>query len=250
MDNTNFNSDITILIQGKLEKEAIDFYEKNYKHYNVIISTWIDYNITAVCEKHFNIIKSEYPPANGPQNYFYKVVSTLNGLNQVKTKYCLIIRGDEYFSNIDYVVDSVVNNESRIATIPVFLNSFNVHRYHIGDHLYAGKIENLKIMFQEAYNKIEKYNWDTNILSSEQGLTRAYLERKEAELSVWENYRNWNYLINDIEKNINGPDIMKKHFYTLNLEKLKPFLIAVNVAKKKYYDVSNEIIGIYSVDDV
>lgn len=33
--------DVTLIIQGRITQETFDFYVKNYKGWNVIISTWV-----------------------------------------------------------------------------------------------------------------------------------------------------------------------------------------------------------------
>lgn len=250
------NTELTILIQGRLQKECIEFYSKNYKDYNLVISTWKDSlqdcrneidNILSM--PNVKVLINEPPINRGNQNYFYHVVSTLNGLNQINTDYCIKIRGDEYYSNIKYILDCLKSKSDLIHTLPIYFNYFNVHPYHISDHLIAGKTKNLLTMFYSAYKKIEKYQFNENVLSCEQGLCRAYIESIEPEMIEWEEVRDWNFLLNSLENHKNGREIMKKYFNIINIDEIKPYLVSVNVLNKKYYNEFKNS-GPHSIEDI
>jgi hypothetical protein len=81
-------NDLTIILQGRCEVEPIKLWIENYSEWNVIISTWIDSDLPFDFPHNWKIIKSEYPERYGNfQNLDYQVTSTLNGLQEVKTKY-------------------------------------------------------------------------------------------------------------------------------------------------------------------
>ena len=90
-----FMEDVTIIIQGKLEQDSYDFYIQKYFNCPVIISTW---NTTSInfsnLPKNFKVILSPLPSESGDQNINYQILSTLNGLEMIKTKYSIKVRGD------------------------------------------------------------------------------------------------------------------------------------------------------------
>ena len=101
-------SDLTILIQGRCEAEQLQLWIDNYSDWNVIVSTWDDYNLNLNFPNNWNIIKSEYPIRFcDMQNIDLQLVSTLNGLKEVQTDYVIKVRGDEFFSNLHLVYNKM-----------------------------------------------------------------------------------------------------------------------------------------------
>ena len=94
-----FMEDVTIIIQGRLDQECYDFYVSKYSNCPVIISTWTNTQTNfANLPSNFKVILSPLPLEGGAQNFHYQVVSTLNALEYVKTKYAIKVRGDEFWS--------------------------------------------------------------------------------------------------------------------------------------------------------
>ena len=84
--------DVTLIIQGRIDQECYDFYVENYKDFPVIISIWVGCNIDfSNAPNNFTIIFGSVPKESGPQNMNYQFISTLNGLNMVKTNYVVKI---------------------------------------------------------------------------------------------------------------------------------------------------------------
>ncbi len=82
MENT------TIIIQGKLEQDSYNFYINKYKNCPVIISTWADCKIDfSGLPKNFKLIIAPLSGESGEQNINYQLISSLNALDNVKTKY-------------------------------------------------------------------------------------------------------------------------------------------------------------------
>jgi hypothetical protein len=213
---------ITIVIQGKIEKECYNFYVKNYKEFPVIISTWEGTISSLKIEnipKNFTIIENEIPEEKGYQNFFLQLESTIAGLNKVNTEFVIKMRGDEYYSNIPHLLEKVKEFPELIHTSPVFFRAWKYYKLHISDHLIVGKTEYLKNMFVGAKNT--KLKCDKRF-SPEQILTIEYL------LS-----RGKNTLIGN-KMNDKSKDVMKQYFSILELENLKDYKITANVIKKVY----------------
>jgi len=229
---------ITIVIQGKVEKECYDFYVENYKEFPVIISTWEGTISSLKIEnipKNFTIIENKFPEKNGYQNFNLQVDSTLAGLELVSTEYVIKMRGDEYYSNIPHLLEKVKEFPELIHTSPVFFRRWKDYKLHISDHLIVGKTEYIKNMFVRA--KHTKLECQQKKFSPEQILTIEYL------LS-----RGKNTLIGS-KINEKTKDVMKKYFSILDLEQLKDYRIAANVIKKVYKN-NFDLIKTKSIGDI
>lgn len=213
-------SDLSIIIQGRCEEECLHKQETNYSKYALVYSLWNEEKLNVSQRETIRVVKAPTPTTRGKQNYFLQVISTLNGLKLVQTKYCIKMRADEYVSNIEYILKCVVEQPDLLHTLPVFFRPYNSYKFHISDHLIAGTTENLKLMFEACHNKIVSKNWNENVFVNEPEieLTKTYLEQKE---------------MSSIEDN---RYLMKKYFNILDIDKVKPYIIVANGMRKKFYD--------------
>lgn len=226
--------DVTIIIQGKLEQDSYDFYTKKYDNCNVIISTWVGTSIDfSQLPKNFKVILSPLPNQSGDQNINYQIISTLNALEMVTTKYVIKMRGDEYWSYPENIYQSIKSAPDKLWSSSVFFRAWQYAEYHISDHIMAGTTENLLILFRAA-----KHNYDTNRLNvskwkvdgkfhkyvkthaPEERLTKSYLEAKDPLR---------------FEK-VDGKFLMKEHFDILDIDLLKPYKVKANLFKKQWKD--------------
>src|SRR6056300_1535484 len=144
-------NNVTIILQGKVLQDSLDFYIKNYPTANLIVSTWVgsDLNLSNLPES-YNVILSKMPKKRGDQNVNLQLVSTLNALRFVKTDYVIKIRGDEYYSNLEYIANEVAMNPHKIHCSPIFFRHWEFMEYHISDHIIAGTLSNLRLMFEKT----------------------------------------------------------------------------------------------------
>jgi hypothetical protein len=225
---------VTILIQGKIEQESFDHYTLKYRNCPVIISSWADCKIDfSNLPKNFKVILAPLPSESGDQNINYQLVSTLNGLDNVKTKYVIKMRGDEYWSYPENIYQSIINDPNKIHCSSVFFRAWQYCEYHMSDHIIAGITENLKLLFEKS-----KYNWDNGRLNvskwkvdgqfkgyihthaPEERLTKSYLEAKEPDRFEKED----------------GRVLMKEHFSILDIQVLKPYKVKANLFKIEFRD--------------
>jgi hypothetical protein len=226
--------DVTIIIQGRLMQETYDFYVKTCTNFPVLISTWVDCKIDfSSIPSNFLVLLSQIPEEPGAQNFHYQTVSTLNALERIKTKYAIKVRGDEFYSNLQYIYNSIRVEPTKIHTSSVFFRSWQYAEYHISDHVISGTTENLLIMFRAC-----KHNFDTNRLnvskwkidgkfhkyvgshSPEERITKSYLDAKDP----------------DRFEKVDGRILMKEHFDILDINLLKPYKIKANLFKVEWYD--------------
>ena len=225
---------VTVIIQGRLLQESYDFYIKNYKDFPVIISTWVDNKISFKdLPSNFRVVLSQYPKDFGDQNLHLQIISTLSGLDMVNTKYTIKIRGDEYWSNLQYIDLCIKSVSNKIWTSSIFFRAWQYSEYHISDHIIAGTTDNLKLMFSESKKifdngelNLSKWKVDGKMHkwvkthAPEERITKAYLRVVE---------------FDKFEK-VDGRILMKNHFDILNIDMMKPYKIKANLFKKEWVD--------------
>jgi hypothetical protein len=215
--------DLTILIQGRCEEEQIQLWIDNYSDWNVIISTWIDYNLNLNFPNNWKIIKSEYPNRFvDMQNIDLQLVSTLNGLKEVQTEYAIKVRGDEFFSNLDLVYNRMKEVHPKILVSSIFFRPLGLYLYHISDHFICSTAENIKLMFESTYNFLLNYAKFNNSPESHFGF--CFIHSKEN----WTSYNVDNYIdIND--------DMIKKWYSIFDVNYLKPYIISQSTEEGRIY---------------
>lgn len=206
----------TLLIQGKILKSTYDFYLKNYKQNNIIVSTWED------CKLEFDdsiiVIKSPYPTEHGTAHRNLHFYSTMVGLQTVSTEFVIKLRGDEEYSNLDHAMELSLKNDDKILTSPLFFRRWNYIPYHMSDHLMVGKTENLLTMFEASYNGIVKNcNGFYTKAAPEAVLGKSYLKTK---VSI------------KLDESVSCAQYMKQYFDVLNLTNYKPYKVVANCLKR------------------
>ena len=217
---------VTLVLQGKVTKETIEFYRTNYPLLPTVISTWFGMGPdTSNLPDSYKVVLAKMPEKRGSQNQNLQFTSTLNGLNQVETDYVIKLRGDEYYSNLEYVLQQVESEPDKIHCTPVWFRHWSFMKYHISDHLIAGKTENLKKMFSAS-----KHNFDNTLLT--------YIKNKkpqvywEPEIHITRSY------LREVDKDdyelMDGRVLMAKHFSILKLPLMKPYKIIANLFNKTW----------------
>ena len=235
--------DVTILLQGNVKQEVLDFFLLYYPSQKIVISTWFEHvhltfpKDTDEIPKDMKLIQSKLPDNLKRYNVYYQLVSTVNGLKHVDTKYVLKIRGDEFVSRLDYVLELMTSDPDRIFTSPVFFKKWSKMTYHISDHMIAGTTDNIKMMFEGA-----KHDYDMNLFDNvtyipEQVITLSYLKRKAHVANFG---------------TADGVKLMKDHFGILDLSKMIPYKIVANCFKKEWYSnfVAADNDSITKIEDV
>jgi hypothetical protein len=218
--------DVTLIIQGKVSQETLDFYIENYPSLNVIISTWVDNNLDlSNLPITYRLVTQQLPDTSGFQNQNYQFVSTINGLHLCNTPYVIKMRGDEYYNNIEYIYSRIQSIPEKIHCSPVFFRHWSYMKFHISDHIIAGTKEKLLTMFESTKTKVDNGEifhivdgkihmfWEPEI-----NLTRGYLMKVEPSKFGF----------------IDGRKLMIKHFDILDIELLEPYKIVANIFNKTW----------------
>lgn len=196
------NNDITLLFQGRINKQLFNMLDLYKDKYNIIISTndinnilfpkindylnnhiiLITYNTNLLkiskflnCFKYnfFNkleyfilkMINRIYKNDNKLINMYYQTLSTYYGLLNVKTKFVIKFRCDEFYSNITPLINNIFLNENKIIISDVFIINNYLFPFAISDHIICGKTNlllksfNILKLYFESDNSIqEKFN--------------------------------------------------------------------------------------------
>ena len=224
--------DVTVIIQGRLLPECYEFWINNYKDCPVILSTWVDTEIDFKnLPENFTVLLSPYPFDFGAQNLNLQLISTLTALKRVETKYVIKLRGDEYYSNLQYIRNSILVETHKIHTSPIFLRAWEYAEYHISDHIIAGTLENMLVMFGET-----KYNFDTGKVNISKwkvdGKFHKWVTTHAPEERITKSYLNVKEPFR-FEK-VDGRIIMMEHFNILDIELLHPYKIKANLFRKEW----------------
>lgn len=217
--------DVTIVIQGRLKSEHIHKWIKEYADWNVIVSTWNDANIDGL----------EFPPSwkvllmPKPQRYGeignldYQVTSTLNGLQYVKTTYCIKARGDEFFLNLHKFVKEIKLKPQQIICGDIFYRAeYPDTHYHISDHLLGSTTYNIRDMFSNTEKllkqgfRIPKEYAVTHSPESHLGFSFVQL-RENIDLKNIEEYLNDKVSI----------PLSEKWFDVFNIERFQNFTVSM-----------------------
>lgn len=209
--------DVTIIVQGRITHETFNFYLENYSESIVILSTWVTHNLDLTqLPKSWKVVLQPLPEKKGVQNQNLQYTSTLNGLMNVETPYVIKLRGDERFSNLEYILDEIKTQPNKIHCSSIWFRHWSFMKYHISDHIIAGKTKLLKLMFTSA-----KHNFDNSILNywePEIMLTRSYLMEKETERF----------------DTVDGRILMIENFNILDIKNLEPYFIVANIFRKRW----------------
>jgi hypothetical protein len=234
--------DLTIILQGRCEDEPLKMWFENYSNHNVILSIWNDYTIPFDIPSNWKVIKRDIPKRYAEfQNVDLQITSTLNGLLYVDTKYTLKVRADEYYSNIETIYKKMKLDENKILCGSfVFRRLDGLYPYHISDHIICGTTDNIKLMFESAYenliNDLKFNNTPESILGF------AFVAKKE-------NFdmNNMSLYIGDMYKYY-----MKKWYHIINVNELYPFILTkkTNTSREYIKEIYDHCGCIYDINTI
>ncbi len=205
------NKDITFVVQGAIDEKyitkCINSIIKYFKNSSIIISTWENEFVPDdVLAKVNKIIYNTDPgfctrnckPDGKPNNVNRQIVSTINGMKEVKTKYAVKIRSDFIIKNNNFLkyFDNYnkFDNDYRIFEKRIVCAMFGTRKpkavhynlpFHIADFFYFGQTQDLIKLFDIPLVTEEEFEWFiryTDIMPD----TNAR-NRYNAEQSIWIN---------------------------------------------------------------
>lgn len=170
---TNFKKeDVTILLQGILNKdvdifETIELYSLSG---HIVLSVYDDeytknicnrilelypndvtvvYNNLETYKKEFEEIKKNYHD-DLLSNFYFQLKTTINGLQNIHTKYVVKSRVDHYYSDIDKFIAHGIVTKKLVSSSVCIRGAFDIyhptHYFHMSDTLFFGETLKIKQM--------------------------------------------------------------------------------------------------------
>jgi hypothetical protein len=252
--------DVTLVLQGRVGREQMELWKKNYKDWNVIVSTWEDVDFdfqnsvfSKWLPKKWKLILNKYPLVRfRPQsNLDYQLITTYAGLSEVKTKYVIKARCDEYWSNLDKVYELIKRDEEKIVSSSMYFRSKEYDgrkmRFHIGDKILGATIENLLLMFESTLHNLELNLWDTPNPEGQLGL--GYVVAKEKDFNI-------DYFLQDYKqiRDHRGTESIAKEtlingLYIINEKSMQVALNHVSKNKINWQDAFNEVKYVWDISN-
>jgi hypothetical protein len=152
------NTDFSFIIKGPYHENHLKMIDELKKYGKVIISTEKKY----IDQLHKNIkhydkicLFEEIDIANiyNYQNIFRHAYSILQGLKISDTKYCVNMRSDHSYSNVNYILEIIKNNElDKYICDNCTINP--TMPFHLSDSILGGKKETLIGVCETLINSI------------------------------------------------------------------------------------------------
>lgn len=146
LNRKDYKTDTEILIIGNDDPQQ-DVIRNVYTLYGNVITNTLGKCITPELA---NTVKSRNLPNSG--GVYYVVHSVLDGLNKCTIRKNIIkVRPNEHFFDLNPIIASV-QNDSKIVLTNISVRKVSAMKFSIGDHLIAGKYEQLSTMYGNAMN--------------------------------------------------------------------------------------------------
>ena len=187
---------LTIVFQGKLHnkgakstEELIKSYIQYYPKVNIVISTWKGEVISSYLKENCKVVFSEDPgrvvdwQSNKPNNVNRQIVSSLNGIKIVESKYVLKLRTD-CSVNLDLISKIFIkycNNDKKViisnltSKNPRYVNKLY---YHFCDWIYFGKTDEVIKFFDIPLFSSKLYPNSKIDVAPEQHISFSWLINK------------------------------------------------------------------------
>jgi len=221
-------SNLTVLIQGPLDKTSLS-YLPYYKTIGpVVISHWNSDDFSLL--NYYDISGCKIISASPPEKqliyprwdtFSFQLTSITNGLKNIDTPHVLKMRSDERYGNLNPLIEKFNINQSKIVCGNIFFKKWDVMNAHIGDHLYIGSTD----LLLESYINICKFH-------------EVYDAAKYPEqILVW---AIMHILLNqEIKRDdlLTEKDEFMKIFDIVDINKMTPFIAKFNYANMEFIDI-------------
>ena len=157
--------DLSILIQGPASPESDGFkiLNKYKEHGNILVSCYEEDETQFLSEFDFvEVIKSETPILEEKvgvyhdSTFYFALYTTFKGLQKIKSEYTLKIRSDEYFSNLNPIIECISKNPNKLVCGNIFYKPWRINPFHMGDHIFACKTKTLLESYQRLLDMYDK----------------------------------------------------------------------------------------------
>ncbi len=240
--------DFTLIIQGPIHRNMITM-AMLHPHINTIISTWDNPNWThptigeylePIRRSNLQIIinrpikQEKLDRAYNKQNRYLQFFTTQKALMWTQTKYTIKARSDEYYSDLNPIMHTLLLDDNKLVTNDVFFRRVEYLRYHPSDHLMCCKTEKFKdlisrLMYDCQFNqdalKYAPFNQFDFFIFVEQQIGMKWVE-------MHEKVDQYPYKFASDHQEVK--DLMIKHFDIVNNSMLGDFFVVANSEKRTY----------------
>src|SRR3990167_7484578 len=143
------NEDFTIIVQGHTNDISLSRLDTYKRYGDVIVSCWYGDFIPQHIQ---NSISSKIPDHSfaNPQNIYMQATTILSGLKLAQTSYFIKVRSDEYYENLQPIIDKVLANPLKYICNNIWFEKVDSSWMHPGDHLIAGSVDIFKKTFENV----------------------------------------------------------------------------------------------------
>tara|TARA_A100001515_G_C4574810_1_gene210949 strand:- start:475 stop:1425 length:951 start_codon:yes stop_codon:yes gene_type:complete len=208
------------------------------------------------------------------QTFHFAMYGISNALECVDTEYVLRVRSDEAYSDVDLFAEALSRDPKKFVMGNIFAAPMKHQEFHIGDHIYACKSEDLYhatnqlASFYYGYNKDPKWFYFLHPLGFEQVLAYSWLDcagidmslpirPKEIEIAsaAVNNPEVKNFILsNSKQLDANDREIKKQiahdYFHVIDINKTGNFTAQWNHRGKTYKDKFVNPHGVYNMGDM
>jgi len=229
--------DISVVIQGPLDLLSIQNLDVYEDFGEIIISSWVDSDLEKLSKlpkKPVNIVISDYPEklkdTYNYGNFYLQCLSTLNGIKKSSFDYCLKLRSDELYPDINALVEKLVKNPDKIINTNIHFLKNSVSTFHCSDHVVLGEAEKLLAAFtlcKTLCEEPEKFQFKVkgDYLVSPENL------ELHAERLLGYMFCKHKISTENLDGEINIRDLMKSVFEVVPLSDLKDFTFSCNSSR-------------------
>lgn len=155
---------ITLIIQGQKHFSILQTIKQHKQYFDeIILSTWEESSASS-CKVIANDTKEaeKYKKYIPHANAYFQFYSTLQGLKQVKTDFVMKQRTDEFYTNLEPMINLIKQNPDKFCCLNVFIEQWRNFPYYISDHVFGTNTKDLLNTFQYLEkcfdeNKIESW---------------------------------------------------------------------------------------------
>lgn len=186
--------DITIIIQGPLNATSLNNLANYSEFGKIIVSHWSEDSIDLQRQlvelqvkcKNLSSISSSDPPepfmhpglvgSKQQEDYRYHQFQSFHeALKLCKTKYAIKTRSDEYWLNVDPLLEEFSKDTNKLVTSNVFCKPYYGQPYHVSDHLMLARtdllLSSMEVIASQTRNRL-------NVVATECSFGYGFLSAK------------------------------------------------------------------------
>jgi hypothetical protein len=209
------------------------------------------------------------------KTFHFAMYGISDALKHVETEYVLRTRSDEAYSNVDLFIEALCRDPKKFVMGNIFAAPMKNQEFHIGDHIYACKSEDLYhatnqlASFYYGYNKDPKWFYFQRPIGFEQVLAYSWMDCTGIDMSLPlrpENIESLppmrraspelrNFILsNSVQSDIKNREIRKQvahdYFHVIDINKARPFRARWNHCGKTFIDQFQNPHGVYNTGDM